>query len=130
MTISRAEFELMQSRCEQARAGGVQSASLVCRPDACRDESKLHQEILEWCAAQWPRWLAFHGSMAHATHRPPGEPDFIIAAPNGRTLWIECKAKAAKQTLEQKAIQMQLDRLGHTYHLVYSFEQFLEITKL
>lgn len=55
-----------------------------------------------------------------------GIPDFVIAADGGKTLWVECKRKNAKQTVEQRGFQMMLERIGHGYHLVRSFSEFLD----
>jgi hypothetical protein len=89
------------------------------------DESKLHDDILVECRRRG--WIAFHGSMAHATFRTAGEPDFVILTDGGRLLMVECKTKAGKLSPDQLAIHAWAQKLGHQVHTVRSMEQFLSI---
>ena len=91
---------------------------------AVEDESQLHSEIIEYCISKG--WLYFHGSMAHRTRRTPGEPDLTIVASEGRVFFVECKAKGGKLSSDQAEVMAWAQKLGHTIHLVYSFEQFLD----
>lgn len=88
-------------------------------------ESELHGKILDECRRRG--WLAFHGRMARKTHRTRGEPDFILLADGGRTLLVECKRANGKTTPAQNVVIAQAERLGHTIHVVRSFEQFLQL---
>jgi len=90
---------------------------------AVEDESQLHSEIIEYCISKG--WLYFHGSMAHKTNRTPGEPDFTILASEGRVFFIECKALKRKPSSDQMEIIAWAHKLGHSVHVVHSFEQFL-----
>jgi hypothetical protein len=94
--------------------------------DAIADgaEDKLHAQILTECRRRG--WKAFHGSMAHRTRRTPGEPDFIIAADLGRTLYVEAKTRSTKPTLEQLAVRAHLRKLGHALVIVRSFPEFVQ----
>lgn len=88
-------------------------------------EAELHQEILSHCrAAGWP---VVHSRMDRPSHVAIGTPDFVIALPNGMTLWIEAKAKRNKPTIEQLTWLAALKRNGHRAHVVHSFPEFLEI---
>lgn len=91
--------------------------------DACDDESELHGQIKEWLKLKG--WIGFHGSMAHRSHRTIGEPDWVILADGGQMFLIECKTKKGKLTVEQAGIQAWCEKLGHRYHVVRSFQEFL-----
>src|SRR5688572_5875057 len=67
--------------------------------DAVVDESLLHNRIIAECKRRG--WIYFHGSMALATARTVGEPDFTILADNGRFFLIECKSRTGKLSPEQ-----------------------------
>lgn len=88
-------------------------------------EAELHSQIIGECKVRG--WIAFHGSMAHQTHRTPGEPDFVILAPGGRTYLIECKAGRGKLSTDQRAIAAWAAKLGHTVHVVRSIKDFLSV---
>ena len=90
-------------------------------------ESTLHGKVFEECRRRG--WIALHGSMAHITHRTAGEPDFVILADNGRTIYVECKTAKGKLSIEQQAMAAHANKLGHTIHLVRSIEEFLAITQ-
>jgi hypothetical protein len=104
------------------------------------DEGKLHRAILDECARRG--WIAFHGSMAHKTFRVEGEPDFIVLgsltetwadgsgpSQSPRCWLIECKTRTGKLSTAQQAIHAWAAKLGHTVHVVRSFEEFLEIVR-
>jgi hypothetical protein len=55
-----------------------------------------------------------------------GTCDFIIAAPDGHTFWIECKAKGGKLTPDQNITRHLLLALGHRYAVVFNHQEFLE----
>ena len=88
-------------------------------------EAELHYAIMDFCRDRG--WLFLHGSMAARTHRTLGEPDFVIAANNGRVLFVECKSRVGKLSPVQLAFKVQAERLGHTVHVVRSMEEFLAI---
>ena len=88
------------------------------------NESKLHAEINDECKRR--RWLAFHGSMAHRSRRTIGEPDYVIAAPDGRVFFIEAKTKTGKLSTEQLAVGHLLNALGQRYAVVRSISEFID----
>lgn len=93
--------------------------------DSRQSEADLHAQILDECRQRM--WIAFHGSMAHSTFRTPGEPDFIILTEN--KVWlIECKTAVGKLSTDQRAIAAWAAKLGHTVHVIRSFEDFLHLT--
>jgi hypothetical protein len=86
------------------------------------DESDLHRDILADCKARG--WIVLHGSMAHASRRTIGEPDFVILADRGRVFLIEAKSKSGKLKPEQLALKVWAETLGHTPHVVRSMEEY------
>lgn len=93
----------------------------------CDDEAFLHTQITEHCRAKG--WLAFHGSMAHKTFRVPGEPDYVLLLPEGKTLLVECKTRTGKLSVDQLGIQAWAEKLGHKVYVVRSYDEFIELTK-
>ncbi|MBA3354987.1 MAG: VRR-NUC domain-containing protein [Pyrinomonadaceae bacterium] len=92
---------------------------------ATTPEKDLHTWILKECAQRG--WVVFHGSMAHATHRTAGEPDFIILACEGRTILVEVKTRTGKLSSEQIGMAQRASKLGHTIHLVRTVREFLDV---
>lgn len=119
--ITQAEYNayLAKSMRTVADAGGNIPVS---------KESELHAAILAECKKRG--WIAFHGSMAHQTFRTDGEPDFVILADAGRVFLIEAKAKNGKLSPAQAAIHAWASKLGHTVHVVRSFDDFCAILDL
>lgn len=109
-------------RLERNKKRDVVAVGLGEHP-ACEDESELHRDIAVECARRM--WLCERGSMAHRSRRRIGELDLTIAKDGGKTLWVECKRKGEKPTIEQNATIAWLRRNGHDVLLCYSFEQFM-----
>lgn len=57
----------------------------------------------------------------------PGFPDFVIALPGGRVVWLELKSARGRLRPEQKKVRLMLLALGHEWHEVRSYRQFLGI---
>jgi hypothetical protein len=91
-------------------------------------ESDLHEQIFAECRRRG--WLAFHGAMSERTARTCGEPDFIILADAERVWLIECKTRIGKLSPAQQAISAWAAKLGHTVHVVRSFQEFLDAVSL
>jgi hypothetical protein len=122
MRMSRTEFEALQAAQRRKLTGKLDSPPA----EGCDNESKLHAEIINECKLRG--WIVFHGSMAHATFRTPGEPDFILLAANPpRTFLIEAKTRTGKLSPDQQAIHHWAARLGHKIHVVRSLSEFLEV---
>jgi hypothetical protein len=83
-------------------------------------EKEIHEFILDFCKGR--RWIALHGSMAHKTHRTPGEPDFVILSEGGEVTLIECKSGKGKLSDEQRNMGYWAELLGHKIHVVRSIE--------
>jgi hypothetical protein len=118
--ITTEQFNEMQAR---VAAGRHQSEPVG--PDAVTDEGDLHDQILSECKRRL--WPAVHSRMDMATTTARGCPDFVIFADAGRVFAIECKTAKGKLTPEQMGWKMLLERNGHRYALVRSFEDFLGV---
>ena len=104
----------------EARMGKKQTVA----KSGCDKESELHEKIFAECRRRG--WIALHGAMSERTHRTAGEPDFTILL-NGLVLFIECKTRIGKLSSAQVAMIHHAKRLGHTIHVVRSFEEFLKL---
>jgi len=94
---------------------------------AVAEESDLHNDIISYCKSKG--WIYLHGSMAAATHRTLGEPDFEILADHGRVFFVECKSKDGKLSTDQLGFAMHAQKLGHEVHLVRSMEDFRKVVE-
>lgn len=110
----------MLARTERGRTGRTSAKDA----ELTEDEGDLHVQILQECKRRG--WLAFHGSMAHRTHRTIGEPDFVILSDGGRLFLVEAKSRKKKPSNEQLAMIAMAKPLGHVIHVVRSFGEFLE----
>ena len=90
-------------------------------------ERAIHDQIE--ATLKFKRYFYIHSRMDRATTNQLGTPDFIIAAPDGRTFWIEVKRKGGKLTPDQSITRHILLALGHKYAVVYSYQDFLEAIK-
>lgn len=95
--------------------------------DAVENESALHYDIIAACMERGIIYL--HGSMAAATHRTAGEPDFILICEGGKVLFIECKTRAGKLSPAQLAFKVAAEMRGHTIHICRSLSEFDAILK-
>ena len=90
-------------------------------------ELKLHDEIETELNKR--RWYYAHSRTDRPTTTALGVTDFIIAAPNGITYWVEAKAKGRKLTAEQTITKHVLLGLNHRHAVVFSFGEFMETVK-
>jgi hypothetical protein len=111
--MTRAEYESYIARHT--------SKAPVCS-DAGEREASLHYDIMQDCKQLG--WLALHGSMAHKSRRTPGEFDLIIICEYPRILFVECKSKTGKLSVEQQAIFAHVRRLGWEPHVVRSMSEW------
>lgn len=88
-------------------------------------ERALHDEIEAECKRRG--WYYVHSRMDRATTTAKGVPDFIIAARNGRTFWIEAKGRLTKLTAEQAGAIQWLSNFGHRTAVVRSIGEFISI---
>lgn len=109
----------------QARHRAKEHPLVVSKEGAVTDESDLHDDIKGECRLRG--WIPFSGSMAHKTKRTVGEPDFIIATDDGRTLYVECKTRTGKITPAQQATLHWLLHNKQIAFVVTSIEEFRRI---
>jgi len=88
-------------------------------------ESDLHDAIIRDVKSRG--WFFVHSAMHKATRQTVGTPDFIIAGDKGKTFWVEAKIENRKETPEQAGIGRWLKKFGHSYHVVRSLEEYLEV---
>jgi len=88
-------------------------------------EADLHDAILSLCRAR--RWPVVHSRMDVPQTAGIGTPDFVVALPAGRVVWVEAKAATGKLRPEQQAWLTALRALGHTAEVVRSLSEFLTI---
>ena len=117
--ITTSEFKAMQ-----ARLAANKKLTVIGTP--VEGESELHAQILAECKRRL--WPVIHSRMDAKTTTFKGCPDFAVFADKGRTFLIECKTRKGKLTPEQIGWQMLIERNSHSYHVVRSFQEFLNIT--
>lgn len=88
-------------------------------------EKELHREIMDHCDKQWPRWKYIHSRTDKRTRNEEGVPDFIIALPLARTLYVEAKRPGEKPSLAQRNWHAEMAKLGHAVFIVHNFPEFL-----
>ena len=96
---------------------------LTAKPEP-QPESELHDQIAAYCRSR--KWYFVHSRMDRRTTTAKGVPDFIIACDDGQTLWVECKRKGAKPSIEQLGTNQWLKCLKHRAHIVWSYDEFLQ----
>jgi len=92
-------------------------------------ESKLHDDIIVFCESQWPRWKVVFARSDKKSTLPVGTHDLTIFASAGRTFCLELKVKGNKPDKEQQVWHKELEMIEHKVHVIYSFEEFLDIVK-
>lgn len=90
-------------------------------------ESELHEQINSYCKAKG--WGIVHSRMDKRPTIDEGLPDFIIAANDGVTLWVEAKARSEKAKVKQLGWAIHLQALKHKYCLVRNFQQFVDFVE-
>jgi len=123
-TISHADYLMMQRKLQGGRNALADSREAG---EQSTVESKLHEQIKGECKRRC--WLAFHGSMAHRAMRTLGEPDFTIAANDGRVFFIEAKTKTGKLSSEQLGVGHLLNALNQRYKVVRSIQEFIDFVE-
>ena len=94
---------------------------------ASEREKDLHIAIILECRRMGFAFV--HSRMDRATTQSKGVPDFIIALPEGKTIWIECKSKSGKKSPEQMAFDYHLRKLEHRSYEVRSLDDFTSILR-
>lgn len=113
-----------QLREFEARMHGINRTAKTTY-EAETDESVLQDTIISECRRRG--WWVDYSRMDLPTTRPKGAPDIYIFADRKRFFAIETKSKKGKLRPEQLGVQIALENLGHTVHIIYSFAQFVEL---
>lgn len=116
-----------QLRDYEVRMYGKLQQHVPIRPEATLDECELQDRIIAHC--RYKGWFVIYSGMHRKTSTPIGTPDLVIYADQERVFTIETKSNTGKQRPEQIGVQLMLEKCGHKYHLIRSFEQFLELVK-
>ena len=95
---------------------------------ASENEHHLHELILDYCRRKG--WRVVHSRMDRPSTSQVGTPDFVVATPGGKTIWVEAKTAKGKLTLEQNAWLAALRALGHHAGVVLSLEEFVMMTEV
>ena len=90
-------------------------------------ESILHDDVIRWLEQRG--WKYVHSRMDAKTTVAIGLPDLIIAAPRGRTFWIELKTRKGKLRPEQRHWEFQLRQLGHIHAVVRCLSDFIRVVQ-
>ena len=115
-----------QEACARLNRACAKAPEVVAIDDAVEKESDLQEQICKFLRER--RWAFFWSPMHKAsTAGIAGTVDFIIAAPNGRTLWVEAKSRLGKLRPEQIGFKMLLEAQGHEHHVVRSYREFCNI---
>lgn len=122
MSWTPSEFRNYEMRRQQPASEGDQELQ---RSSNARENS-LHDQIIEHCDKQWPRWKFIHARMDQRSTIEVGAQDFTIFTPRG-VLCIECKRVGAKRSLKQNEWAFEMKKLGYHVHLIYRFEEFLNL---
>jgi len=85
------------------------------------DEAGIHEAIISECRRLGLYYV--HNRMDKPSTATVGAPDFIIALPHGKTLWIEAKSRQGKLRTEQAAAAVWLAKLGHNFRIVRSMAE-------
>ena len=121
MTFTQLQYAQALSRLNKSRP----SVNPPCEKEVGR--GGLHEQIEDYCRSKG--WLYVHSRTDKASTNQIGTCDFIIAADNGKTYWIEAKRKGGKPTSTQLGMIAWLKKLGHTACIVWSFEDFLDVVE-
>jgi hypothetical protein len=88
---------------------------------------------------KFARWLKEQWSAGRleydwdATHKKrtgkPGWPDFTVALPDGKTLWIELKSADGTLSVPQAATFKNLARLGHSAFIAHSGAEAIRLVQ-
>lgn len=88
-------------------------------------ERSLQDRIVQYCNGVG--WICHRNRMDKPTTAILGWPDLTVLASMHRTFLIECKTRTGNLSNEQRGLHMLAARIGHTVHVVRSFEEFTKL---
>lgn len=83
-------------------------------------EADFHDKVESYCRGRG--WYYLHSRTDRRTTVAVGAPDFCIAMPEGKVLWLELKRPGGKATVKQQATIAHLRKLGHVAAVVDNWE--------
>ena len=89
----------------------------------------LQAQIMDWCDAQWPRWVYDFPRTDLKSTLPLGRHDATIWGPFPTCYCCETKAKGKKQSEDQLVWATKMRAIGWTVHVLYSLEAFLALVQ-
>lgn len=102
-------------------------SSRICHQDVSKPdpdkEIDLQAKIERFCRQSG--FYFFHDRSRECNAK--GFPDLVIALPAGRVVWMELKSAKGRLRPEQKQVRLMLMALGHEWHEVRSYRQFIGI---
>lgn len=90
-------------------------------------EAEIHREIIDYCNGLG--WVVHHSRMDRPSTCGVGSPDFVVALPAAKTLYVEVKSSTGKLSMEQVTWNHRLKKLGHHTAVVRSLRQFVEFAQ-
>lgn len=100
-------------------------APALCEPADPGPESKLQDKIERYCEEHGYLWFHLHKPKGNK----PGLPDMLIWMPKSRHILLELKSKTGGLSEEQKKWKRMALFMGHEWHEVRSYRQFLRIVE-
>lgn len=97
--------------------------------DAVAKELPLHDQIIAFCNAQWPRWKFIRARPDERSTIANGAQDFTIWMPGNKVLCIECKSKDGKRSDDQTIWAAEMAMLGVEVRIVRSMAAFLKYAR-
>jgi hypothetical protein len=121
MNFTNAEYQAYLLRSQATRKEVLGIGQPVTR------ERDLHDQIIDFCNSKFPRWKFIHARMDQKSTIGEGVSDFTIFMPRGQLLLVECKSSTGKISETQRDWIKEMELLGHSVHIVRSFNDFLKL---
>lgn len=96
-------------------------------PDAVAEGAELELQYAILKELRGRGWLFVYHNPTKPTGATLGTPDFIILAPWGKTILVECKTKGGKLSKDQQKFKRDAEAAGHTFNVVRSLKAFLKV---
>ena len=122
MRLTNADYLSIQARLDRGKKREETKVD-----EGCERERDLHEQTVQELRNR--RVYFVHSRMDKPATNGLGTPDFIVAIPNGKTLWLELKTATGKLSQEQQTAKHMLENAGHEHHIVRSYKQLLEVLK-
>lgn len=110
---------------QNAKAAGRSLVEPPSTSKAVERERDLHDAIEALCKSRG--YLYRHDRMDKPTTGQVGWPDWTIFLPNTRVVFLECKAKRGKTTVDQLAKLAHAEKFGFTSSVVDNYQDALRI---